>query len=117
MILLSACNRFQQQPTAEDVGVTIEMMMEPVEPQLGPARLVFTLTDSQGRPIDNASLDIEGNMTHAGMIPVFAQSDQGQTGRYIVPFEWTMGGDWIVTVEVSLADGQKFSHQVPVFVQ
>jgi len=31
--------------------------------------------------------------------------------RYAIPFEWTMGGDWVVTVDVTLADGRTASRQ------
>ena len=56
-------------------------------------------------------------MTHAGMVPVFAQTTGGKNGRYVVPFEWTMGGDWTVTVDVSLEDGRTISREFPVTVE
>jgi hypothetical protein len=114
--LLPACGRIQQ-GQVEAGGLNLEMAVEPEQPAVGPARLIFTLTDEAGQPVDDATLNIEGNMTHAGMVPVLAQATDGEAGRYVVPFEWTMGGDWIVTVEVSLADGREFSRQIPVSVQ
>ena len=113
---LSACGRIDQNQS-QDAGITIELTMQPEQPAVGPARLIFTLTDEAGQPINDARLDIEGNMTHAGMAPVFAQASAGQEGRYMVPFEWTMGGDWYVTVEVSLADGRRFTRRIPVTVE
>jgi hypothetical protein len=117
ILLITACGRIQQSQTAADVGVTLEMTIEPEQPMVGPAYLIFTLTDKQGNPINDAALKVEGNMTHAGMVPVLAQTNAGQQGRYTVPFEWSMRGDWLVTVEVTLAGGQKFSRQIPVVVQ
>ncbi len=116
MATLSACGRIQQNQ-AQPPDVTLEMTFEPEQPAVGPTQLIFTLTDGQGRPINDANLAIEGNMTHAGMVPVVAQVESGETGRYVVPFEWTMGGDWVVTVETTLADGRHFSREFPVTVQ
>ena len=113
---LAGCGRIRQEQNATDVKVNLEMTVEPAQPAVGPSRLIFYLTDEQGQPIDDASLKVEGNMTHAGMVPVFAQAESGPAGRYTVPFEWTMSGDWVVTVVVTLVDGQQFSQQIPVTV-
>lgn len=114
--LMSGCGRIQSQ-TQDSTDINIELSVEPAQPAVGPAQLVVTVTDAAGQPVNNATLDIEGNMTHAGMVPVFAQASGGENGRYIVPFEWTMGGDWSVTIEVTLANGQVVSHEFPVTVQ
>ena len=106
-----------QQNQSPDNNVTLEMTVEPEQPTVGPAHLIFTLNDTSGRPINDATLKIEGNMTHAGMVPVQAEVSAGETGRYVVPFEWTMGGDWMVTVDITLADGQEYSRQFPITVQ
>ena len=115
---LSACGRIQQNQSQTTPGnFQLDMVIEPNQPAAGAATLIFTLTDENGQPVDDATLEVEGNMTHAGMLPVLAQVAGGEAGRYVVPFEWTMGGDWIVTVKVSLATGQIFSRQFPVSVQ
>lgn len=117
IILPVACGRIQPSQTVGDVGVMLEMTVEPAPPAVGLSHLIFTLTDRAGNPVNDATLKIEGNMTHAGMVPVVAQTNTGQNGHYTVPFEWSMSGDWLVTVEVTLADGQEFSRQIPVLVQ
>ena len=116
LITLPACGRIQQNQS-QSVSVTLEMILEPEQPAVGPAQLIFTLTDEQGQPINDAALAVEGNMTHAGMVPVVSQAEVGETGHYVVPFEWTMGGDWVVTVETTLANGRHFSREFPVTVQ
>lgn len=73
---------------------------------MGESRLVITLKDDAGRPVDGAKLDIECNMSHAGMTPVMAHSETSAQGVYIVPIQWTMGGDWYVDVKFTLHDGQ-----------
>ena len=116
IILVPACGRIQT-GQEQDSEVSIELTVEPAQPAAGPAQLIITITDQNGQPIDNATLEIEGNMTHAGMVPVFAQTTGGENGRYTVPFEWTMGGDWSVTVEVSLEDGRTIFREFPVTVE
>ena len=48
-----------------------------------------------------------GDMSHAGMAPVIASSEDDADGVYRIPFEWTMAGDWFVDVTVTLADGRE----------
>jgi hypothetical protein len=114
--LLTGCGRIQSQ-TQDSADLNIDLSVEPAQPAVGPAQLIVTVTDAAGQPIDDASLNIEGNMTHAGMVPVFAQASGGENGRYAVPFEWTMGGDWVVTVEITLQNGQIITREFPITVQ
>jgi hypothetical protein len=114
--LLTACGRIQQSQPENADEVTLDMALEPDQPVVGSTSLIFTLTDQAGQPINNATLKVEGNMTHAGMTPVFGEASTGKDGRYVVPFEWTMGGDWFVTVDVTLPDGQEISREFPVTV-
>ena len=75
---------------------------------MGESRLVIQILDLAGQPLSDASLSIKGDMTHAGMVPVLAEAQGGDAdGYYNVPFEWTMAGDWIVTVEAVLSDGTR----------
>jgi hypothetical protein len=115
--LVTGCGRVQTGGPEAATDITVNLAIEPAEPAVGPSQLVITLTDPTGQPINNATLEIEGNMTHAGMVPVLAEATAGQGGRYTVPFEWTMGGDWIVTVKAILPDGQAVSQEFPVTVQ
>ena len=62
------------------------------------------------------SFAIEANMSHAGMMPVMADSAAGKDGVYRVPLNWTMGGDWYVDVKFTLPDGQTITRRFPVHV-
>jgi hypothetical protein len=117
VLLVAGCGRIQTNPPAEGPDLSVDFSVEPADPAVGPTQLRITLTDDNGQPVDDATLNIEGNMTHAGMTPVFAQTSGGEDGQYLVPFEWTMGGDWIVTVEMTLADGRVVTRQFPVVVE
>lgn len=102
-IFVGGCRRSSSQnESASDVNMALAV--DPAAPVVGSATLRITLTDTNDKPINDASLEIRGDMTHAGMEPILASVDASQAGVYEVPFEWTMGGDWIVTVTATLAD-------------
>jgi hypothetical protein len=47
-------------------------------------------------------------MSHAGMQPVTVEASEDVPGRYVSDrFEFTMGGDWIITITGTLADGKE----------
>jgi hypothetical protein len=90
----------------------------PFPPIIGESRLVIQIADNMGNPIDDAQMAIRGSMSHAGMIPVLAELEGGgKDGVYDVPFEWTMAGDWIVTVDVQLPDGTMAEEHFDIAVQ
>lgn len=104
-LLGSGCARESQRAAVEDLQISLTAV--PFPAVIGPARLVIRVQDSAGNPLDDAVLSIKGDMTHAGMTPELVElQGGGEAGYYNVPFEWTMGGDWIVTVEATLADGR-----------
>jgi copper(I)-binding protein len=106
---LAACGgRASQEASGSD---EYDLSLNPMSTAVGETVLMFTLNDKEGQPVNNATLDIKGDMNHAGMQPVLGKVTQGVNGVYAVPFEWTMGGDWYVTVDVTLADGTTFSQR------
>lgn len=53
-------------------------------------------------------------MTHPGMAPVFSDAQETRPGDYEARIDFTMGGDWVLLLHVTLADGSKFDKQVDV---
>ncbi|MBE0691091.1 MAG: FixH family protein [Anaerolineae bacterium] len=102
--LLGGCRATPPAETlTNDIDITIQL--DPDPPQIGDAVLLVTIANAQGEPIDDARINVRGDMNHAGMRPVLREVENGQGGVYRIPFEWTMGGDWLLDVEVTLADG------------
>jgi hypothetical protein len=100
---LAGCQRASQQNDTAD----FEMSLFSQSTQVGETVLVVTLTEADGTPITNATLIVRGDMTHAGMAPVLRDGiTENKDGVYEIPFEWTMGGDWVVTVDATLPDGR-----------
>jgi len=56
-------------------------------------------------------MKLEGNMSHAGMTPVFVDAAEVEPGRYRANMELSMAGDWIVLVHLTLPDGAKVERQ------
>jgi hypothetical protein len=115
-LALVGCARLsQQQDQAADVNIALAVHPDP--PAVGPANLTVFVTGADGRSIDGASLHIKGDMSHVGMQPVLAEFEGGHDGEYQTPFEWTMGGDWIVSVAAALPDGRTTARQFTYTVE
>ena len=59
-----------------------------------------------------ALLKLEGNMSHAGMVPVFGEAKETEPGRYRSTLELSMAGDWYILVTVTLPDNRTFERQL-----
>ena len=109
LLTLSACRRGSSQDIPE---IGIDLTVNPNPPGVGAATLSLVLSDAQGHPIDGAIIEVEGNMSHAGMAPVFTQAVETEPGHYEAPIEFTMGGDWFVLVKATLPDGRQLERQI-----
>ena len=107
LFLFAGC-RQESMPAAE-AELNISLEVEPVESTIGDAELLISVTNADGEPVSPASVDVRGDMSHAGMVPVLRADVQGEDGRYRVPFEWTMAGDWTVEVTLTFADESSVS--------
>jgi hypothetical protein len=108
LLALAACGR-----GASDLpDVTVELSVAPEPPQIGPATITVSLRGADNEPLTGASVQLEGNMSHAGMVPVFAQAMETAPGLYEANLEFTMGGDWFILVQAILADGRSMERKV-----
>lgn len=108
-LAVAGCRRSNATPGESDVDVTLDVQPDP--PTVGQSTLVVTVADAGGNPIEGAALSVKGDMNHAGMEPVLREARTGPDGVAEIPFEWTMGGDWIVTLDVSLPGGDTFTRR------
>ncbi len=114
-LALAGCARASDRPA--DGNVRMTLATEPDPAIVGDATLIITLADAEGNPIEEATLNVKGDMNHAGMVPVLAEAGSGPGGVYELPFAWTMPGDWIVTVEATLPDGSAASERFELSVE
>ena len=109
-LFLAGC-RQSPEPHAD---VTVAHEVAPDPPRVGMATITLRVADASGRPLSGARVSLEGNMSHPGMRPVFGEARELEPGRYQGPLEFTMGGDWVVLVRVTLPDGRKLERQFDV---
>jgi hypothetical protein len=115
LLLGSGCGRESRNVSSSNTQISLTAIPYPAA--VGQSRLVIKVTDLAGQPITDAALSIKGDMTHAGMVPVLAEVQGGDVeGYYNVPFEWTMAGDWVVTVEAMLNNGTRAKKRFDISV-
>ena len=101
LTLVAACR--QQQPVAP-ADIALELIAS--DTVVGETTLSLKVTDSDGVPVSNpGTLSVRGDMSHAGMVPVFAEAEEASDGVFSLPFEWTMAGAWIVEASLKLPGG------------
>lgn len=118
VLLMSACNAPGASQAATD---DLQISLIPAPEANAGKTLTVVLADANGDPITDASVSLEGNMNHAGMVPVITgsvtdEADGSVDGHYQVPFAFTMFGDWIITVKITQADGTSVSRNLDVQV-
>lgn len=113
ILILAGCGRPQ---STSNNGGDAQITLQPLTEE---DALVVILTEADGSLITDATVEVEGNMNHAGMVPTLTEPTQddadGSTdGRYTFPFVFNMLGDWIITVKVDRADGSSFERNLEV---
>ena len=113
-LLLASCRGEMETGDAE---LVLEVAISPTPPAVGQARLIITLQDTSGAPVEGAEIVVEGNMSHAGMVPVVDTAQAEGPGRYgISDFRFTMAGDWVLSLQATLPDGRWVRAQEPTNV-
>jgi len=105
LLALSAagCHR----PVESATAITVEHDVAPSPARVGSAMIGLRLTNAGGKPVAGAHIAIEGVMSHAGMGPATGEAKELEPGRYQAPLEFSMAGDWIVLVHLTLSNGEK----------
>jgi len=109
-LLIASCSR----PVGSTSFVAIEHEISPEPARVGPATITLKLANSAAKPITGAHVAIEGDMSHPGMSPRFAEAKETEPGRYEARLEFAMAGDWVILLHVTLSDGKKLERQFDV---
>ena len=110
LALAQACS--DQSEPAPDLTLTHEVSPQP--PRVGALTITLQVADASGKPLTGVRLKLEGNMSHAGMTPVFADARETEPGRYSSTMELSMAGDWFFVVHMTLPDGRESQRQFEV---
>ncbi len=119
LLILTLSDQRVQSHRRQRAAAGLHMTLIPAAEGIQGDHLTVEIVDDDGLPVTDVTVSLEGNMTHAGMVPVLTESvwdgaDGSEDGRYRVPFQFTMLGDWIVSVKIENRDGDRYSQDVDV---
>ncbi len=109
-LALAGCTR----ASTSDSSLTITMEVTPNPPTVGMTTIDLQVLEATGQPLEGARVEVEGSMTHAGMVPEIAAADELAPGRYRAMVPLSMSGDWLITVAVHMADGRVVEQTLPL---
>ncbi len=95
-------------------AVSIQTSISPQPVVVGPATVVVKLSDDHGAALAGARVNVEADMSHPGMSPVFADAKESPGGSYQAQMRFDMAGDWVVILHIRLPNGQALERQVDV---
>ena len=117
-VLLAACGSGappEAESSAKPVNIKVESNPSPAG--VGDAELIFTITDAEGSPIEGARVDVAANHTDmTGMGMSGAATDQ-RAGRYSINANFSMTGNWKLTVYVRNDTGLDYKEDIEFKVQ
>jgi hypothetical protein len=106
--LLAGCRAAAEAADTPPSVARLSLQVTPAAPAIGPAQIEVSVQTPAGAPLPGAHLQVRGDMSMAGMAPVIANLQDQGNGHYATTsgaFQFTMAGDWILTVSGSLPDG------------
>lgn len=112
LVLLCGC-RHQSAPAASNLTISYEV--SPLPARVGDVTITIRMKDGgSNEPIAGARIKLEGNMSHPGMAPVFADATEIGPGEYRTKMKLSMAGDWYVLVHLTLADGRELEQEFEI---
>jgi len=84
---------------------TVSLTTNPNPLQMGPATFIIDVKDKTGKPVDNATVSFDLNMTAMNMGTQRGNATSQGSGRYAVSGRMTMRGPWKVTTKTTMPDG------------
>ncbi len=76
--------------------------------------MTLAISEPGGQPLTGAKVGLEGDMSHAGMSPEFGDAREIGPGRYQGMLHFTMAGDWVILLHVTLPAGQTLERQIDI---
>lgn len=91
--------------------VSFILVSDPKPPRTGRNTFTVTLTGQAGQPIPGAQVSLEGDMSHPGMSPAFADAREIAAGKYQAMLDLNMLGDWTIIAHIQLRSGRTFDRE------
>lgn len=108
---MAGCHKPSDKSSDGALDISIEESIAPQPVRSGDETVSIRLADASGHPLSHARIQVEGDMDHPGMAPVFSDAEESAPGSYHAPLTFTMGGDWVVLLHITLADGRRIERQ------
>ncbi len=107
LFLLAAC----RPKTGEPLDAKVRFV--PEHPSVGKAEICIEVDPD----LELTKMEVVGDMTHAGMIPVEAEAHPAGPGLWRVEdFDFNMRGDWVITITAYDKNGKKYQKEVRLTV-
>ena len=100
--------------SAATPNLTVSFEVSPLPARVGDVTITIRMKDGSNEPLAGARIKLEGNMSHAGMAPVFAEAKEIGPGQYRTNMNLSMAGDWQVLVHLTLPDGRELDQQFEI---
>jgi hypothetical protein len=105
---LAGCNR----GASTSSNVALSWVITPERRRVGRNEITLNLRDASSKPLTGARIRLEADMAHAGMAPVFEEAKETAPGKYEGALDLNMPGDWVVVVDLTMADGGKLEREI-----
>jgi len=97
--------------TDPGTAVLMQHQILPSPAHVGLSTVHVTLTDPAGAPLSGAHVNMEADMSHPGMAPVFFSGKESAPGSFTGQVDLSMPGDWTILLHITLANGAKVEKQ------
>jgi Cu(I)/Ag(I) efflux system membrane fusion protein len=95
-------------------ALTVQHTISPDPPRVGPTTVVLRVRDRDSKPLSGVRIELEADMSHAGMAPVLEETKEITPGEYQAEVNFGMAGDWIILLHMRLPSGQTLERQFNV---
>jgi YtkA-like len=92
MPMVTAC----RQSSRREPEISVRFQITPQPVRVGPAAIVIQMSDTAGKPVSRVTIEIEADMAHPGMSPLFGEAEETAPGIYRTYIRFNMRGDWVV---------------------
>ncbi len=106
------------QATVNQTGaISISLTTDPAVLRSGQATLIIDVKDTEGKPVDNAKVSVDINMTSMNMGTQQGEATAQGSGKYAASARFTMLGPWRITTKVTMPNGSIENKSFTVNVQ
>jgi YtkA-like len=108
-VVVVACRRSSAGP---EISIRHQIAPQPV--RVGPATISFQVADATGKPVSSTAVEVEADMAHPGMAPLFGKAEEISPGNYRADIRFNMPGDWVVLLRIKLPGGETVERLINV---